>query len=145
MRLQPPVAYQGGKGRIADEIMDAIEVPDGAVFCDLCCGSGAISLAFMEKGFSPDRIVMVDKAPTRSGCRFSTRRFPMPMAKKLFNEWWCKRAKDYRKDDDERRLWRAFCSGFYAAKGLDKTRVRPETAARMVSKSKTCRFDGRPC
>lgn len=44
----------------------------------------------------------------------------MPMAKKLFNEWWRKRAKDYRKDDDERRLWRAFCSGFYAAKELEE-------------------------
>lgn len=60
----------------------------------------------------------------------------MPMAKKLFNEWWRKCAKDYRKDDDERRLWRAFCSGFYAAKKLD---ITPKTT-RMVSESTNARL-----
>lgn len=59
----------------------------------------------------------------------------MPMAKKLFNEWWCKRTKDYRKDDEHdteanRRLfWRAFCRGFYAAKELeDKTQARQDSS-----------------
>ncbi len=59
----------------------------------------------------------------------------MPMAKKLFNEWWCKRAKHYPKDDAgrdaeaRRRLfWRAFCAGFYAAKELeDKTQARQDS------------------
>ena len=62
-RLVPPVTYQGGKGRLAAAIARLIPVPDGATFCDLCCGSGAVSLAMLEAGLPPDRLAMVDIGP----------------------------------------------------------------------------------
>lgn len=62
-RLAAPVTYQGGKGRLAAAISELIHVPDGDIFCDLCCGSGAVSLAMLDAGLSPERLVMVDKGP----------------------------------------------------------------------------------
>ena len=61
--LTAPATYQGGKSRLAKAISELIQVPDDAIFCDLCCGSGAISLAMMESSIPPERIVMVDKGP----------------------------------------------------------------------------------
>ena len=58
-----PTSYQGGKHRIADAILDHIHLPPGGVFCDLCCGSGAVSLALMKRGFAPRNIIMVDNGP----------------------------------------------------------------------------------
>ena len=58
-----PVTYQGGKGRLAGEIVSRMRVPTEATFYDLCCGSGAVSLALCKTGHSPDRIVMVDQGP----------------------------------------------------------------------------------
>lgn len=63
MKLRPPATYQGGKSRLAEAISELIHVPGDAIFCDLCCGSGAVSLAMMESGIPPGRIVMVDKGP----------------------------------------------------------------------------------
>jgi len=60
--LQPPCAYQGGKQRLAKAITSIIRL-DKQYFYDLCCGSGAVSLAFRSKGVSPDRLVLVDKSP----------------------------------------------------------------------------------
>ena len=61
--MQSPVTYQGGKGRLADEIVSRMLVPVDATFYDLCCGSGTVSLALYETGHAPERIVMVDRGP----------------------------------------------------------------------------------
>lgn len=61
--LLPPVAYQGGKQRIAEAILDVIRVSKQAMFYDLCCGSGAITFALINRGHDPERIVMVDSGP----------------------------------------------------------------------------------
>lgn len=58
-----PTSYQGGKVRLADAILDRIHLPPEAVFYDLCCGAGSVSLALMQRGVSPQKIVMVDKGP----------------------------------------------------------------------------------
>lgn len=60
-RLLPPVTYQGGKQRLAAEIVKRMAVPRSAIFYDLCCGSGAVSIALVESGHPPDQIVMVDQ------------------------------------------------------------------------------------
>lgn len=66
-KLQIPCAYQGGKQRIASKIIDIIleenEVNDETLFYDLCCGSGAISIELVNRGFNPNNIIMVDKSP----------------------------------------------------------------------------------
>ena len=61
--MLPPVTYQGGKGRLAEQIVEKMNIPAEATFYDLCCGSGAVSLALVNKGHSPEQIVMVDKGP----------------------------------------------------------------------------------
>ncbi len=46
-RMRVPCAYQGGKQRVAaqivDHLLEAAPEPD-ARFYDLCCGSGAVSI-----------------------------------------------------------------------------------------------------
>lgn len=65
--LTIPCAYQGGKGRIAKDIVDIIynenKIDDNTIFYDLCCGSGAISIELVNRGLNPFNIVMVDKSP----------------------------------------------------------------------------------
>ena len=61
--LVAPVTYQGGKSRLAAAISGLIRVPAGTFFCDLCCGSGAISLAMVEAGLPPEMLIMVDRGP----------------------------------------------------------------------------------
>lgn len=65
--LIPPCSYQGGKQRLAKQIVDIIynenNITDDTKFYDLCCGSGAVSLEMINQGFNPNNIVMVD-----SGC-----------------------------------------------------------------------------
>lgn len=61
--MQSPVTYQGGKGRLAEEIVSRMLVPTDATFYDFCCGSGTVSLALYETGHSPEHIVMVDSGP----------------------------------------------------------------------------------
>ena len=64
MTLEAPVAYQGGKTRIAEAIADLL-LREGREqnFYDLCCGCGAVSLALVNKGITPDKITMIDIGP----------------------------------------------------------------------------------
>src|SRR5208282_995667 len=62
-KFLPPVTYQGGKGRLATEIVERMGLPVAGRFYDLCCGSGAVSVAAVERGQSPERITMVDLGP----------------------------------------------------------------------------------
>jgi site-specific DNA-adenine methylase len=65
--LTIPCAYQGGKQRIAKDIVDIIyrdnKITDETKFYDLCCGSGAVSIEMVKRGFNPCNIIMVDKSP----------------------------------------------------------------------------------
>ena len=61
--LRVPCAYQGGKQRIASQVVDFLfdaQRDDDTVFYDLCCGSGAISIELVNRGVSPSRITMLD-------------------------------------------------------------------------------------
>lgn len=64
-RLVSPCTYQGGKQRVAKEIIDKIydefTVDDNTYFYDLCCGSGAVSLELLNHGFNSSKLVMLDK------------------------------------------------------------------------------------
>ncbi len=64
-KLIPPCSYQGGKQRLAKQIVDIIfkqnEINEGTKFYDLCCGSGAITLELVNRGIHPNNITMVDK------------------------------------------------------------------------------------
>lgn len=66
-KLIIPCSYQGGKQRLAKQIIDIIfeqnEINEDTKFYDLCCGSGAISLELINRGISPCNITMVDKSP----------------------------------------------------------------------------------
>ena len=62
-RLRVPCSYQGGKQRIAPQIVDHLlnAAPhQDSHFYDLCCGSGAISIELINRGISPSRIHMLD-------------------------------------------------------------------------------------
>lgn len=59
--LEPPTSYQGGKQRIAAQILDIISPQD--TFNDLCCGSGAISIELINRGYDPSKIHMLDIGP----------------------------------------------------------------------------------
>lgn len=60
--LAVPVAYQGGKTRLARQIVDAWW-PTDRPFYDLCCGSGAVTIEMLNRGASVDDMVMVDAGP----------------------------------------------------------------------------------
>lgn len=70
-RLQPPVLYQGSKYRIAHQLVDQIPMLEWKVFdtefefIDGCCGSGAFTMALLERGIAaePEQITMVDSGP----------------------------------------------------------------------------------
>lgn len=62
-RLRVPCAYQGGKQRVAAQIVDLLlEASPGpnSRFYDLCCGSAAISIELINRGVDPSRIWMLD-------------------------------------------------------------------------------------
>lgn len=66
-KLYAPCTYQGGKQRVANEIVDYIIAHDliypsenGTKIYDLCCGSGAVSVEFLNRGVDPSNIVMCD-------------------------------------------------------------------------------------
>lgn len=63
-RLIPPCSYQGGKQRLAKQIVDIIlkqnEINEDTKFYDLCCGSGAITLELINRGIRPNNILMAD-------------------------------------------------------------------------------------
>ena len=61
--LEPPVTYQGGKGRLADAIVANMGLGSSAHFYDLCCGSGAVAIAAVNAGLSPERVRMWDNGP----------------------------------------------------------------------------------
>lgn len=64
IKLVPPCSYQGGKQRLAKQIVDIIfeqnEIDEETKFYDLCCGSGAITLELINRGIHPSNITMVD-------------------------------------------------------------------------------------
>jgi len=62
-RLAVPCCFQGGKQRIASQVVDHLLERAGAEsarFYDLCCGSGAITIELLSRGVSPHQIVMLD-------------------------------------------------------------------------------------
>lgn len=62
--LISPCSYQGAKQRLAKQIVDIFyaenEINDETIFYDLCCGSGAVSLELINRGFNPNNITMID-------------------------------------------------------------------------------------
>lgn len=64
IKLIPPCSYQGGKQRLAKQIVDIIfeqnEINEETKFYDLCCGSGAITLELINRDVHPSNITMVD-------------------------------------------------------------------------------------
>lgn len=65
--LEIPCAYQGGKQRLAKQIIDIIlqenNINDNTKFYDLCCGSGAISIELVNSSIDLLDITMVDASP----------------------------------------------------------------------------------
>lgn len=61
--MRVPCTYQGGKQRVAsqivDQLLDAAPSPDSR-FYDLCCGSAAVSIELINRGVDPSRIWMLD-------------------------------------------------------------------------------------
>jgi site-specific DNA-adenine methylase len=57
-----PCSYQGGKQRVAVQIVDHIlaAANPSSRFYDLCCGSGAVSIELVNRGVDPSRITMLD-------------------------------------------------------------------------------------
>lgn len=61
--LRVPCAFQGGKQRVAAQIVDLLlEAAPGpnSRFYDLCCGSAAVSVELINRGVDPSRIWMLD-------------------------------------------------------------------------------------
>lgn len=62
-RMRVPCSYQGGKQRVAAQIVDRLlEAAPGSNsrFYDLCCGSAAVSIELVNRGVDPSRICMLD-------------------------------------------------------------------------------------
>lgn len=59
-KLLPPCTYQGGKQRIATQILQNIGYTNDNYFVDMCCGSGAVSLELINNRFPSNQITMVD-------------------------------------------------------------------------------------
>jgi len=59
--IEVAATYQGGKTRLAAKIVDVMQ-PRGR-FCDVACGSGAISIELVRRGHRPEDIAMIDKGP----------------------------------------------------------------------------------
>lgn len=62
-QYQAPIPIKGCKARIAHRIIDWLPLRHEPMFHDLCCGSGAVSIALVEMGYDPKKIVMVDASP----------------------------------------------------------------------------------
>lgn len=64
--LQPPIAYPGSKDYLASKILDILyaenKMGDDTQFYEVCCGSGAVSLSLVNKGFDPNNITMIDNS-----------------------------------------------------------------------------------
>lgn len=64
--MRVPCAYQGGKQRVAAQIVDLLleAAPEpNSLFYDLCCGSAAVSIELVNRGVDPSRIWMLDISP----------------------------------------------------------------------------------
>ncbi len=65
-KLKIPLAYQGGKDRLSGQIIDIIlsevEVKENSFFYDLCCGTGAVTIALYNKLEKLPNIRMVDSS-----------------------------------------------------------------------------------
>lgn len=63
-KLMAPCTYQGGKQRLATQIVDYIiekvSMKKSTKFYDLCCGSGAVTIEMINRGFAPENIIMCD-------------------------------------------------------------------------------------
>lgn len=88
-KLLPPCTYQGGKQRISAEIVDYIVgheliYPNTKIY-DICCGSGAMTIEWINRGISPNNIIMLDKS--------SWGNFWQSIGNGTFNlskwDWWC--------------------------------------------------------
>jgi site-specific DNA-adenine methylase len=66
-KVKIPCAFQGGKQRIANSIVDVFfrenKIDDSTKFYDLCCGSGSISIELINRGIKPSNITMLDASP----------------------------------------------------------------------------------
>lgn len=67
-KLVPPVTYQGGKIRLAEQIVNCIfgkaVVRDDVHFVDLCCGTGAVALEVINHwGIPPENVTLLDSGP----------------------------------------------------------------------------------
>ena len=60
VKLKAPMSYQGGKQRVADKITELMKLTKDDSFVDLCCGSGAVSVAAINRGVLPSNVSMVD-------------------------------------------------------------------------------------
>lgn len=61
--MRVPCSYQGGKQRVASQIVDLLleaAPSSNSYFYDLCCGSGAVSIELVNRGVDPSRIRMLD-------------------------------------------------------------------------------------
>lgn len=62
--LKSPCTYQGGKQKIARDIINVIlnneQIDEDTVFYDICCGSGAITIELLNRGVAASQIVMCD-------------------------------------------------------------------------------------
>lgn len=62
-QIRVPCAYQGGKQRVAAQIVDLLleaNPSPNSHFYDLCCGSAAVSIELVKRGVDPSRISMLD-------------------------------------------------------------------------------------
>lgn len=61
-QMLAPCSYQGGKQRVAAQIVDHLlaSACPSSRFYDLCCGSGAVSIELVNRGVEPSRITMLD-------------------------------------------------------------------------------------
>ena len=59
-KLEIPCSYQGGKQRLAKQIVDIFyeenDIDDHTQFYDMCCGSGAISVELLNRGVNSKNI-----------------------------------------------------------------------------------------
>lgn len=61
--MRVPCAFQGGKQRVAAQIVDLLleaSPSPNSRFYDLCCGSAAVSIELVKRGVEPSRIFMLD-------------------------------------------------------------------------------------
>lgn len=64
MKLLPPCGYKGGKRRYGEIIANQIlSLQRTGKIWDVCCGSGAVTLALINKGISSEDIICVEAGP----------------------------------------------------------------------------------